>query len=210
MNVCRVLPLVSVVLLGVMMGSRPAVADTCATEIDRIAITLKKDLSTATGEQLGQFNCWMPKPPSSDKNLCQHDSGAEHTFSITLNNECDQSVKLMLKLKGGGSLDFKGDCGPGAVLFNDFVQRGASKRIDCTSTKYTQSQAKRATDYELRASHVDDGSQTTPVNVDYDPEIAVKDPSGLKSRKELLALAIIGGGMLAWFVARRFRRQAAP
>jgi len=111
-------------------------------------------------------------------------------------------------LKGGGSLDFKGnDCGNGAVLFNDFVQPGGPKTFSCTTTAYSTKRPKRATDYELRASHVDDGTGPTPVNVDYDPEIAVKDPGGF-SHLGLWAVAILGGGLVMWLLVRWFRRQS--
>jgi hypothetical protein len=210
-NVVPGLSVTCVVLFGVLAASAPAGAESCATEVNATTITLRKDQSSTSGEQLGQFNCWMPKAPASDKNLCQNDSATAHTFSITLANQCDVPVKLMLNLMGGGSLNFQGtDCGAGAVLFNDFVPGGGGSRLfQCTSQTYSTRQAKRATDFELKAMSVDDGNgPPTPVNVKYDPEIAVKDPSGIAVHKGLWALAIIGGGLLLWFIARRFRSAA--
>lgn len=195
-------------VLGILTMAVPATADTCANEVDSTTITLKKDQSTDNGVQLGSFNCWMPKPPAAGKNLCRNGSGTSHAFSITLANQCDLPVKLMLKLKGGGSLDFQeARCGNSAVLFNEFLAAGGSKPFTCTSQNYSTKNARRATDFELRASHVDGGTGSPqPVNVDYDPEIAVKDPHVFQIQLGLWALAIIGGGFVVWLLVARFRR----
>lgn len=208
MNVLRGLSVLGAAVLGILTMAIPATADTCANEVDSTTVTLKKDQSTDNGVQLGTFNCWMPKLPAPDKNLCRNGSETSHAFSITLANQCDLPVKLMLKLKGGGSLDFQeAGCGNSAVLFNEFLAAGDSKPFTCTSKDYSTREGKRATDFELRASHVDGGTgPPRPVNVDYDPEIAVKDPHGFGIQHGLWALAIIVGGLVVWLLVARFRR----
>ena len=101
--------------------------------------------------------------------------------------------------------------GYGAVLFDGVITPGVPVPVSCTSQVETLGSGSKATRYELVATHVQLATgppQPLSPPVDYDPEIAVKDPSGLNVHKGLWALAIIGGALLMWFIARRFRTSA--
>ena len=210
MNAFRVLCLGSGGLLVALAAASPATAETCSTRRTAITITLDDDQSTqASGEQLGQFNCWMPKPAAATKDLCQDDVSLPHQFSITLANQCTVPVRVRLRLQGGGSLRFQEPrCGNGAVLFDDVITPGTPVPVTCTSAVETLGSGSKATRYNVVATHVQLATgppQPLSPPVEYDPEIAVKDPSGLNVHKGLWALAIIGGALLIWFIARRFR-----
>lgn len=209
----RILLLVSVALLAIITTSIPAAAATCASRRTSITITLDDDAATqANGTKLGQFDCWMPKPATSAvKDLCEDGIAVAHKFSITLANQCGIPVRMMLRLKGGGSLHFQeAECGNGAVVFDGVVSSTPVSR-SCTSATYPAGSGSKSTEYEVVATHVDPGTgppQPIAPPVAYDPEIAVKDAEGFKVHPGLLAVAIIGGGLLVWLVVRRSRRPS--